>query len=227
VTRPAFDQMIAEGRLLEWADVHGHRYGTSLAEYETACAGGQDLLLDIDVQGAAQVRAASRTPGRLHPAAVGRGARGAAAGAGAGSGGRDRTRLGNALREIRSYRDYDYVLVNDDLESCVDALQCIIRAARCRTSQVEETVQGSSPRSRTQEQARTHEQSSTSEGSRQQVPVHHGLGPARQAAAERGQARVESRSRKSTRIAMEEVLAEAVSWELRDDVKVPAPPANT
>ena len=39
--------------------------------------------------------------------------------------------------------------------------------------------------------------------------------------------RVESRSRKSTRIAMEEVLAEAVSWELRDDVKVPAPPANT
>ena len=38
--------------------------------------------------------------------------------------------------------------------------------------------------------------------------------------------RVESRSRKSTRIAMEEVLAEAVSWELRDDVKAPAPPAN-
>lgn len=143
VTRPAFDQMIAEGRLLEWADVHGHRYGTSLAEYETACAGGQDLLLDIDVQGAAQVRARFEDALAvfiLPPSAAALEAR--LRGRAQDQEAAIRTRLGNALREIRSYRDYDYVLVNDDLESCVDALQCIIRAARCRTSQVEETVQG-------------------------------------------------------------------------------------
>ena len=143
VTRPAFDQMIAEERLLEWADVHGQRYGTSLAEYETACAGGQDLLLDIDVQGAAQVRARFKDALAvfiLPPSAAALEAR--LRGRAQDQEAAIRTRLGNALREIRSYRDYDYVLVNDDLENCVDALQCIIRAARCRTSQVEETVQG-------------------------------------------------------------------------------------
>jgi len=128
---------------LEWADVHGHRYGTSLAEYETACAGGQDLLLDIDVQGAAQVRARFKDALAvfiLPPSAAALEAR--LRGRAQDQEAAIRTRLGNALREIRSYRDYDYVLVNDDLENCVDALQCIIRAARCRTSQVEETVQG-------------------------------------------------------------------------------------
>jgi guanylate kinase len=143
VTRPVFDAMIEKQRLLEWADVHGQRYGTSLAEYEAARAAGQDLLLDIDVQGAAQVRARfeealavfilppsaaaleARLRGRAHDpeAAI-------------------QTRLRNARSELQSYKDYDYVLVNDELESCVDALQCIIRAARSRTSQVEETVQG-------------------------------------------------------------------------------------
>ena len=53
-----------------------------------------------------------------------------------------RTRLQNAKSELQCYRDYNYVVVNDDLESCVHAVQCVIRAARCRTSQVEETVQG-------------------------------------------------------------------------------------
>lgn len=143
VTREAFDQMIEGGRLLEWADVHGHRYGTSFAEYEAASAAGQDLLLDIDVQGAAQVRARFKDALAvfiLPPSAAALEAR--LRGRAQDTEAAIQTRLGNARRELERYRDYDYVLVNDELESCVDALQSVIRAARCRTSQVQETVQG-------------------------------------------------------------------------------------
>ena len=143
VTRAAFDTMIEERRLLEWADVHGQRYGTALTEYEAASAAGQDLLLDIDVQGAAQVRARfedSLAVFILPPSAAALEAR--LRGRAQDQEAAIETRLRNARSELQSYRDYDYVLVNDELESCVHALQCIIRAARCRTSHVEETVQG-------------------------------------------------------------------------------------
>jgi guanylate kinase len=142
-SREVFDRMIEENLMLEWADVHGERYGTALAEYEAASAAGQDLLLDIDVQGAAQVRTRFKDALAvfiLPPSATALEAR--LRGRAHDDEQSIKTRLGNARSELQSYRDYDYVVVNDDLESCVLALQCIIRAARCRTSQVEETVQG-------------------------------------------------------------------------------------
>ena len=58
-TREAFDAMIAAGDLLEWADVHGHRYGTPKAPVMTALAAGQDVLFDIDWQGAAKIAASA------------------------------------------------------------------------------------------------------------------------------------------------------------------------
>lgn len=136
VSREAFDTMIRGDRLLEWATVHGELYGTALLEYDAARTTGSDLLLDIDVQGAAQVRARFKEAVSvfvLPPSAAALEARlrGRA---------QDReesikTRLINASREVACYLEYDYVVVNDDLETCVDAIQCIIRAARCRTPQ--------------------------------------------------------------------------------------------
>lgn len=142
VSREVFDAMIREDLLLEWANVHGELYGTARAEYDLARAAGQDLLLDIDVQGAAKVRARFEEAVSifiLPPSAAALEARlrGRA---------QDReesikTRLLNARSELGSYREYAYVVVNDDLESCALALQCIIRAGRCRTSQVEPTAE--------------------------------------------------------------------------------------
>ena len=142
VSYEAFEVMIRQDRLLEWATVHGERYGTARAEYEAARAAGQDLLLDIDVQGAAQVRARFKQAISvfiLPPSAAALEAR--LRGRGHDPEESIRRRLANARRELQGYRDYDYVLVNDDLESCTVALQCIIRAARSRTPQVEPTAE--------------------------------------------------------------------------------------
>ena len=57
VSREQFDQMVAEGAFAEWAEVHGNRYGTARSTLQRASEEGRDVLLDIDVQGAAQLRA--------------------------------------------------------------------------------------------------------------------------------------------------------------------------
>lgn len=138
VSRPAFEAMVREDRLLEWATVHGELYGTSRDEYERAGADGVDLLLDIDVQGAAQIR--SRLAGAvgifiLPPsfADLERRLRGRRQDGEASI----RKRLENARREVARFADYEYLVVNQDLESCVDAVKCVVRAARQRTSQLE------------------------------------------------------------------------------------------
>ena len=138
VGRPAFDDLIRRDAMLEWAEVHGHLYGTSRAELELAEREERDLLLDLDVQGAAQVR--ERVPesvsvflfppsfGDLERRLRGRGLDGPEV---------IERRLRNARGEVEAYRGYDYVVVNDDLDRAVDALKCVIGAARCRRSRVE------------------------------------------------------------------------------------------
>jgi guanylate kinase len=143
VSREAFLAMADKEELLEWADVHGQLYGTSRAELRAAAAAGVDLLLDIDVQGAAQVRARlTEAVGVfiLPPsfAVLEARLRGRA---------QDRedviqTRLQNARREVEQFHEYDYIVLNDDLEGCIHQVKCIIQAARCRTSQAEATVRG-------------------------------------------------------------------------------------
>jgi guanylate kinase len=138
VGRDVFEAMIREDRLLEWADVHGQLYGTAKAEYDQACAVGKDLVLDIDVQGAAQVR--TRFAGALSifilpPSFQDLEKR--LRGRGQDSEESVARRLKNAHREISRYKDYDYVVVNEDVETCTNAVKSIIQSARCRTSQLD------------------------------------------------------------------------------------------
>jgi len=131
VTRPQFEDMIAQDEFLEHADVFGNYYGTARRFLGKATADGKDLLLDIDVQGAAQIK--RKLPGavsifilppnrseleqRLRKRS------------------QDseeviQRRLDAASREIENYDKYDYILVNDRLEDSVDTLQAILLSER-------------------------------------------------------------------------------------------------
>ncbi len=130
-----FDAMVAAGEFLEWADVFGRRYGTARSATERSLAAGRDVLLDIDVQGAAQIRRCTpeavavfvlppdfpTLESRLRARA---------------SDDEDqvRARLAQAGREASEFVHYDYVVVNDDLERAVAALGAIVVAERRRVS---------------------------------------------------------------------------------------------
>jgi guanylate kinase len=135
VDDPRFDAMVASGGFLEWAHVFGHRYGTGREATEAALQGGTDLLLDIDVQGARQLRAAgldavsvfilppdfetlaSRL--RLRASEDEHALRG---------------RLGKARDEAMEYDQFDYTVVNAEVEEASQELIAIVRAERARTA---------------------------------------------------------------------------------------------
>jgi guanylate kinase len=133
ITRARFQQMVAGNAFLEWADVFGNLYGTCAADAERELAAGRDLVLVIDVQGARKVRSRGlETVGifELPPTfeALERRLRGRS---------KDseeaiRRRLATARAEIDAVVDYDYVVVNDELEACVDRLRAIVLAERAR-----------------------------------------------------------------------------------------------
>lgn len=133
VSRPDFEGMIAENAFVEWADVFGNLYGTAAADVEGMLAGGQDVVLVIDVQGARQVRqrGTDHTAVFVMPPSfqvLERRLRGRSTDPEAAL----QRRLETARAEVSSYREYDYVVVNDDLESTVVRLQEIIAAERSR-----------------------------------------------------------------------------------------------
>lgn len=133
VDRPAFEGMVARNGFLEWADVFGNLYGTGRQDTEQLLAAGLDVVLVIDVQGARQVRARtseavgifvlppsfpvleSRLRGRCQDeeAAIAR-------------------RLATARAEVSAVDEYDYVVINDELERCVAELCAIVTAERAR-----------------------------------------------------------------------------------------------
>ncbi len=133
ITRERFEEMIADNAFLEWADVFGNLYGTGKAETERELSAGRDLILVIDVQGARQVRShGANAIGIfvLPPSfeALERRLRGRS---------KDseeaiRKRLATARREIRAVAEYEYVIVNDELDTCVDRLRSIVLAERAR-----------------------------------------------------------------------------------------------
>ena len=143
VSDAAFEEHRVAGGFLESADVYGHRYGTSRAELLRAETEGVDLVLDVDVQGAQQVRKKLedsvsvfilppssdelekrlRGRGQDDPGAIAR-------------------RLLAARDEIRLYYTYDYLLVNDDLDGCIEDVKSVIRAARRRTSRMRNAARG-------------------------------------------------------------------------------------
>ncbi|MFA5514947.1 MAG: guanylate kinase [Desulfuromonadales bacterium] len=137
VDRAAFEEMISEGAFAEWAEVHDNLYGTSLATLEDGRRQGVDLLLDIDCQGAAQLRRNYRhgvyifilppsmeeLQGRLE----GRKTDAAAV---------IERRLLNARDEIRQAVFYDYVVVNAEFAVAAEELKSILRAEACRVGRV-------------------------------------------------------------------------------------------
>jgi guanylate kinase len=129
-----FDAMVRNGDFLEWAEVFGHRYGTPRAPVETAIAAGRDVLFDIDWQGTQQVRekarsdlvsvfvlppSASELERRLHTRAqdthdvIG-------------------ARMAKAADEMSHWAEYDYVIVNRDLERAFAELRAILAAERLK-----------------------------------------------------------------------------------------------
>jgi guanylate kinase len=137
ISRDRFEAMIEGGEFLEYADVFGNYYGTSAGETERVLAGGQDLILVIDVQGARQVRLRGfesvgifvlppsygileerlRRRSKDHEAAIQR-------------------RLEVARAEVGAVAEYDYVVINDEVDAAVARLGCIVQAERSRRSRM-------------------------------------------------------------------------------------------
>ena len=139
VSREEFEAMIARNEFLEWADVFGNYYGTAKCYVDDAGKAGHDLLLDIDVQGAAQIkqklpeavsifvlppsrqelerrlRRRSEAEGFVNSAVL-------------------EKRLTTARREIEKYTEYDYILINDRLEESIDLLKAIVLSERLQRS---------------------------------------------------------------------------------------------
>jgi guanylate kinase len=141
IARERFEAMIEEDAFLEWADVFGNLYGTGKVETERELAGGRDLILVIDVQGARQVRShGANAIGIfvLPPSfeALERRLRGRSKD----SEDAIRKRLTTARREIRAVAEYEYVIVNDELDTCVDRLRSIVLAERARPRVMAPTV---------------------------------------------------------------------------------------
>ena len=133
VSRATFEAMVARREFLEHADVFGNLYGTSRTDAERLMASGKDVVLVIDVQGAGQVRSAGIplvTVFVLPPSFEVLEQR--LRGRGKDSDDAIRRRLDTARAEVAGYEDYDYVVVNDDLDACVTAMRSIILAERVR-----------------------------------------------------------------------------------------------
>ena len=141
IERAEFEERIARREFLEFADVFGNYYGTHASALENAQKQGKDLVLDIDVQGAAQLK--KRIPGAVTVFVLAPSREILEQRLRARSQDSDetiRTRLANAAREIRNYNLYDYVLVNNDLNLAAETLKAIVRAERVKRVRVEEKI---------------------------------------------------------------------------------------
>ncbi len=128
-----FDRMVASNEFLEWASVHGKRYGSSLAEVRRFQAQGKDVLFDIDVQGGKQIkqRISDALLIFLLPPSIdilikrltGRGTETHKA---------IHKRMTTALAELEAGRAYDFHVINDDLDQAVAAINSIRRGASTR-----------------------------------------------------------------------------------------------
>ncbi len=137
VSRDRFEEMIRQGQFLEWANVYGNLYGTARSEVLSRLEKGVDVLLDIDVQGASQVRRhfpQAVTVFVLPPSLKILEKRLSARGT-------DdpevlRKRLEHASSEIEAAHRYQYIIVNNVLDDAVSDLKAIIRSRRLRSQRV-------------------------------------------------------------------------------------------
>ncbi|MGA3080011.1 MAG: guanylate kinase [Terracidiphilus sp.] len=134
-SREEFERMIAEGEFLEHAEVFGNYYGTARASLEQARRDGNDLLLDIDVQGAAQVRARMHEAVSIfvlppNPTVLRTRLRNRSRAEGVEDEAEVHRRLSAARKEIENYCEYGYILVNDILDRAVAQLEAVVLAER-------------------------------------------------------------------------------------------------
>ena len=130
----AFDSLVARDAFLEWADVHEHRYGTPREPVEAAIAGGKDVLFDIDWQGAAAIAlakpdevvrvfilppSAADLEKRLHSRAQD-------------SDGVIRGRMSRASHEMSHWAEYDYIVINHEIDEAFVEVQSILKAERLK-----------------------------------------------------------------------------------------------
>ena len=133
VSRDQFERMAEANEFLEWADVFGNLYGTAAADTARCLDSGNDVVLVIDVQGARKVRARGLpyvgifvlppTYQALEKRLRGRSKDPEEA---------IKRRLQVARDEVSAFREYDYIVVNDELEACVDRMRAIVIAERAR-----------------------------------------------------------------------------------------------
>jgi guanylate kinase len=142
ITVNEFRQRIAVDDFLEYACVFGNYYGTPRSALKDAEKAGKDLVLDIDVQGAQQLR--ERIPDAVSIFILAPSRQILEQRLRARSQDEDeviRRRLDNAAREIGDYKQYDYVLVNENLETALESLKAIVRAERVRRIRVQDKIQ--------------------------------------------------------------------------------------
>jgi guanylate kinase len=136
VSREEFERMVAEGQFLEHAEVFGKDlYGTPRSSLDQARREGHDLLLDIDVQGAAQVRASMPEAVSIfvlppNPNVLRTRLRNRSRAEGVVDDAELQRRLSKARSEIENYREYGYILINDILDRAVAQLEAIVLAER-------------------------------------------------------------------------------------------------
>jgi guanylate kinase len=142
ITREQFETMVREGQFLEWADVFGNYYGTAAADTEALLARGEDVVLVIDVQGARQVRSRGiETIGIfvLPPSAAVLEQR--LRGRSKDSEEQIGRRLQVASVEVAEYAQYEYVVINDEIEAAVGRLQAIVGAERAQVKRMREDAE--------------------------------------------------------------------------------------
>ena len=134
-TREEFERMLAVDSFLEHAEVFNNYYGTARASLEQARLAGRDLVLDIDVKGAKQVRAALPEAVSIfvlppNPKVLRTRLRNRSRAEGVEDEAEVYRRLSEARKEIENYREYGYILVNDVLDRAVAQLEAIVQAER-------------------------------------------------------------------------------------------------
>jgi guanylate kinase len=141
VSRDDFEARAAKGEFLEHAEVFGNYYGTHASELDRAAAEGVDLVLDIDVQGARQLK--ERNPAAVSIFVLPPSRQVLEQRLRARSQDSEpviERRLRDAAEEIRNYSQYDYVLVNREVETSVETLVSIVKATRSRRDRMEEQI---------------------------------------------------------------------------------------
>jgi len=142
VNRETFEAMVRANEFLEWASVHGNLYGTSKQQVALETAAGTDIVLEVDVQGAASIRNLTLDAvsifilppsyETLRERLIARGTDSAEQLA---------LRLKNAPEELRQFSCFDYVIINDDVERAANQLASIIYGERARCERQDRVVQ--------------------------------------------------------------------------------------